>query len=489
MNVSFSRAITSWSGVWSGGQFIVTASPQAQSHTFDKIYQATDAVYGVKWNGNTATGNMVYTPDGAGAAVVIPTGATFTVDATGRYNQGWKDAAGMVELPPERSEPTASTTLMVPHSTNVGQKASYQYVVTVDNSWAYLSQQVLGADNKVVARASTSGVYTAGQDSIYIKTDWGTGTTANLMKLSKTTKSSEGSKNPTHTITSSASSTYNTSSHKYDITHYGIVDGVNRHYSTVSTGTEAYEAGVNDSTVSGSWSNGTYTAVNSKNNNRKATTAIFDTRSTDISWSGNTAKVKVYASNDGAVTYTNTGKTLSIDAQVRYDAGRTKGRDDVTIGSVTWGDVSGKTISVTVPTKGRDTEYEVTYEYILTEDGWSRDASAKTATLNVKFSSRRTKPTATSQSKRGVISLDASGIYRQGYTDGGGGAGTETHTHSVTLTQQFSKLTKDGFEARGTMGYYNEQTKTFVSTGKTGYWYYSSTNLTSQNQGEKTLYY
>ena len=73
-------------------------------------------------------------------------------------------------------------------------------------------------------------------------------------------------------------------------------------------------------TLSGTWSSGTFSVSASPQGN-SISTGLFSVASGDISWSGNTASFPVYANLNGGETKYNTGKTLSIDAGARYNAG------------------------------------------------------------------------------------------------------------------------------------------------------------------------
>ena len=80
-------------------------------------------------------------------------------------------------------------------------------------------------------------------------------------------------------------------------------------------------------TLSGAWSSGTLTVSASPQGNT-ITFGLFDTVSADVSWTNNTAKVKVYANVDGGETKYNTGKVLQVDCTARYTAGYQQGQSD-----------------------------------------------------------------------------------------------------------------------------------------------------------------
>ena len=77
-------------------------------------------------------------------------------------------------------------------------------------------------------------------------------------------------------------------------------------------------------TLSGAWSSGILTVSASPQGN-SITFGLADVPSSDVSWSGNTASFPVKANLDGGETLYNTGKTLSVDASGRYNAGYNNG--------------------------------------------------------------------------------------------------------------------------------------------------------------------
>ena len=95
---TFSRA-TTLSGSWSGGKYTVTATPQGNTIS-------TEVSMGPgRWDSNTPNlykGDIYYSNDGGDNA--YPTGATYVVDATARYNAGVND----VKLYVDRTNHTIS---------------------------------------------------------------------------------------------------------------------------------------------------------------------------------------------------------------------------------------------------------------------------------------------------------------------------------------------------------------------------------------------
>ena len=83
-------------------------------------------------------------------------------------------------------------------------------------------------------------------------------------------------------------------------------------------------------TLAAGWSGGIYTVTASPQGNSRET-GLKSVANADISWSGNVASFLVYAYNDGSETPVSTGKTLSVDATARYNAGYNAGKADLTI--------------------------------------------------------------------------------------------------------------------------------------------------------------
>ena len=83
-------------------------------------------------------------------------------------------------------------------------------------------------------------------------------------------------------------------------------------------------------TLAAGWSGGIYTVTASPQGNSRET-GLKSVANADISWSGNVASFMVYAYNDGSETPVSTGKTLSVDATARYNAGYNAGKADLTI--------------------------------------------------------------------------------------------------------------------------------------------------------------
>ena len=77
-------------------------------------------------------------------------------------------------------------------------------------------------------------------------------------------------------------------------------------------------------TLSGTWGSGTFT-VSASPQGDTISAGLFDVTNADITWSGNTASFPVYANLNSGETKYSTGKTLSIDATDRYNAGDTAG--------------------------------------------------------------------------------------------------------------------------------------------------------------------
>ena len=102
------------------------------------------------------------------------------------------------------------------------------------------------------------------------------------------------------------------------ITIYANLDGGETRYNTGKTLTVT--APLQHTTIGQSWNGGTLT-ITATNAGDTATAGLFSLRSEDISWNGNIATITLYANKDGGETRYNTGKTLTVDASARYQAG------------------------------------------------------------------------------------------------------------------------------------------------------------------------
>ena len=156
---TFSRAVASWSVSATDGTITVTASPQNQSKKVS--VQGTTG----EWTGNIFAGDIEYSSDGG--SNWKDTGADFSVDATVRYNAGWDDAHGKVDLPTTEVTNINSILVKVPSST-VGKSESRSYIMSsYDNNNVDLETKV-GNDYVTVARL-THGKWNAGWTAAYNK--------------------------------------------------------------------------------------------------------------------------------------------------------------------------------------------------------------------------------------------------------------------------------------------------------------------------------
>lgn len=150
--ITFSKAVTSIGYAWNSGKLTVTAYPQGYS---TQLLGVAAAGSWDSTNPNQYNGRIRYY-EGSDDETQYNTGATFTVNAQSRYNNGWKAAEDELVWPTSNTS-TASMTITHP-SSNVGQTASHVYTVSVDSDYAY----VKNAANTVVARVANSVTHNIG---------------------------------------------------------------------------------------------------------------------------------------------------------------------------------------------------------------------------------------------------------------------------------------------------------------------------------------
>ena len=123
---TFSRAVTSWAVAASAGTIRVTAKPQEQT----KNIQVRGAA--ASWSGYRYTGKIQYSQDGSNW---YDTGATYTVDASEIYGQGWAAAYAKVELPKTTQTANSYCYIKTPTQTPGYQRQdTYALVSNTDNS-------------------------------------------------------------------------------------------------------------------------------------------------------------------------------------------------------------------------------------------------------------------------------------------------------------------------------------------------------------------
>lgn len=106
-----------------------------------------------------------------------------------------------------------------------------------------------------------------------------------------------------------------------------VVDATSRYNAGYDDGYDAGKIDGSVTTLGGSWDNGTFTVTATPQGNT-ISVGLFNVPASDVTWNGNTASFPVKANLDGGETAYNTGKTLSIDASSRYNAGYSDGQSD-----------------------------------------------------------------------------------------------------------------------------------------------------------------
>lgn len=139
-----------------------------------------------------------------------------------------------------------------------------------------------------------------------------------------------------------------------------------------------YAAGMIDgsvTTLGGSWNNGTFT-VTATPQGDTISVGLFDVPTSDVTWNGNTASFPVKANLDGGETAYNTGKTLSIDATSRYNAGYTAGQSD---GGLAVDYVNNNISAANSPTKVVYIQADASISYNSTTHTYTATGIAKVA--------------------------------------------------------------------------------------------------------------
>ena len=154
------------------------------------------------------------------------------------YASGWAAARAKCSLPVSQSTAQYITTYIP--ATTVGGQGSQTYYVTADDSYAYI--RVGGTSGTVVARVSHSA-YSNGQTAAGLSIN-GSGTNTVTRALSSSTKSVS--------ITATAGISYNSSTHKYTATAQSKAGSTNMGSASATSGTEAYDAGVQN-TINTTW--------------------------------------------------------------------------------------------------------------------------------------------------------------------------------------------------------------------------------------------
>ena len=139
---------------WSGGNVRIISNPSPEEELNRKLGQGA-----YTWGGNVASGNIVVSFNGG--TTYYSTGATYSVDASGRYNAGWGAAYEKVELPGESM--SSSFLIKTPGSTVDGAAIQTAYAINepvINGANSYI--QVKNSGQQVVAQKDIGGVYTTG---------------------------------------------------------------------------------------------------------------------------------------------------------------------------------------------------------------------------------------------------------------------------------------------------------------------------------------
>jgi len=148
---TFSRAVTSIGYAWSQGRLTVTAQPQGYS---TQLLGVAAAGSWDSTNPNQYNGRIRYY-EGSDDETLYNTGATFTVNAQSRYNNGWHAAADELGWPEAN---TSSDTMTIAHPAyNVGTTSSHAYTVSADNDYAYIKNAVATVVARVANPAYQNG--------------------------------------------------------------------------------------------------------------------------------------------------------------------------------------------------------------------------------------------------------------------------------------------------------------------------------------------
>lgn len=159
---TFSRA-TTLSGAWSGGKYTVTASPQGNTIS-------TEVSMGPgRWDSNTPNlykGDIYYSNDGGDNA--YPTGATYVVDATARYTDGYNSARLSLDTTNHKvyiSQSGSSRELTVSTSGTIGKFNGAEMAYPV-NIFAKVNNIALASDT-VWVPCEPEGAYANGWNDGY----------------------------------------------------------------------------------------------------------------------------------------------------------------------------------------------------------------------------------------------------------------------------------------------------------------------------------
>ena len=346
---TFSRA-TTLARSWSGGIVTITATPQGSKLKMGIYDPKTDEL---TWNGNKVSFEVKTNLDDNEAR--YGTGKTITIDAQSIYDKGKKDGSESTTIGGSwsggiltvTSRPQGNTLksgifdVAVSDITWNGNKASFPLYANIDNGETRLPT---GKTITIDAQSIYDKGKADGSPTTLSRT-WSGGTV--------TVTASPQGKNLKMGIYDLRSGDITWNGNKASLKVYTNLDGNEQYYDTGKVLTvdaqSIYNKGKTDgskTTLSRAWSNGTITVTASPQGNTLKC-SIYDPTSNELTWNGNKASFEVKTNLDGNETRYGTGKTITIDAQARYDAGYTKGKNDGKLAmglSIDYGD--GNSISV-----------------------------------------------------------------------------------------------------------------------------------------------
>jgi hypothetical protein len=297
---TFNRAVASWTVSATGGTIKVTAHPQSQSKEV-KVRGANGS-----WSGNVMSGTIQYYQDDK--KTWAATGATYSVDATVRYNEGKKQATVSGSW-------TAEGVFKAVNVSNTARNVTAAIFdptlgdITFDGT--NLNVKLYSSINGSETRTFTNRTIPVPASKVKptISMDWGnTGTLTVNTNPSASSARTVAIFDPTNSDVSFDGTNLN-------VTLYASMDGSET--KTPTHRTIAVPASKVRPTISMNWGdNGALTVNTNPASSSPSTMAIFDPVSADISVSNNTINVHLYASMNGSETKTDTHRVIPVPSSV-----------------------------------------------------------------------------------------------------------------------------------------------------------------------------
>ena len=416
---TFSRA-TTLTGAWSGGTYTVSASPQGNKNSTTLRYISPDQDIPITSSGTfvTRTFKVMYGPDDdhlyeTGYAPSVSINASGQGTVSGSWSNGTYTAKASLQ-----NKSTSTTLRYLSPSGNVSSSGTivtrtFKVQYGPDNDHLYDT----GYEAPVSISANGQGT---------VSGSWSNGTyTATASLQNKSTSTTLRYLSPTGNVSSSGTTVSRTFKVQYGPDNDHLYD----------TG---YQASVSISasgqgTVSGSWSNGTYTATASLQNKSTSTTLRYLSPTGDISVNGKVVsrKFKVQYGPDNDHLYdTGYSSDVSIDASDVYSDGETAGYSSgysdgyntglpsgIDIGSLTYHDnswnKSGATQISALNQGSIWSNNSDTYGYL----SFPVNVHGKTKTYYFSFDNRKLESGGNTAYGAGYKAGETSG-WSDGYTDG-----------------------------------------------------------------------